>query len=343
MEVPAIEEPIQPSPGFEKKRLSEFKLDICALCQFGCKYCSSNHGNYLRIHREEFAGLTEQQTGIRALPADNPNLMFTWPDVLNNLERQLGNKPKSWGHGQTLVFSMLTDGFSPQLVNDGTTKTAITMVLDRTSFRIRVLTKNAIVGSKTWIDFFTQYPGRFVVGLSVGTLNNAWARKVEKLTSAPAARIRALTKLQDAGVPTFGMLCPVFPHVLEGDGLERLVHAIRPAWVEHVWAEPYNDRFNWQGVCEACPVNGPDREFLLDVYERENDAAWSRYAVELYGRLRRKAEREGWLGKLRYLLYEDRIVAEDALMFEGLHGVLPQSKPDKNGRSRNKAIAALQA
>ena len=278
VEVPAIMEPIQSSPGFQKKMLSEFKLDVCGLCQFGCVYCSSNHGNYLRINRKPFADLTEQQTGVRALPAENPNLMFTWPDVLENLERQLAKKPKSWGQGQTLVFSMQTDGFSPKLVNDGTTKTALSMVLDRTSFRIRVLTKNAVVGSKPWIDFFLKYPGRFVVGLSIGTLDNGWAKMVEKKTSLPTARIRALNNLQDAGVPTFGMLCPVFPHVLEGDGLERLFDAIRPGLVEHVWAEPYNDRFNWEGVYEACPAGGPDRQLLSEVYEEGNDAPWSRYA-----------------------------------------------------------------
>ena len=41
---PAIKQPIQPSPGFEKKGLSEYKLDVQGLCGFGCSYCSSNSG-----------------------------------------------------------------------------------------------------------------------------------------------------------------------------------------------------------------------------------------------------------------------------------------------------------
>ena len=345
--IPAIREPIQPSPGFQKKQLADFKLDICGLCQFGCTYCSSNHGNYLRIRRDQFADLTRQQTGARTLPTNNPNLMFTWPDILPLLGEQLSTKPKSWGQGQTLMFSMLTDGFSPQLVNDGTTKSALTMVLDRTSFRIRVLTKNAVVGSKRWVDFFLQYPSRFVVGLSTGTMDNAWAKSVERKASAPTARIRALNNLQDAGVPTFGMLCPVFPHALDGDGLERLVDRSRPGLGEHCWAEPYNDRFNWTNVYEACPAGGRDRQFLSDVYAdvkaKGSNATWSRYAVELYGRLRRKAEREGWMDKFRYLLYEDKIVVEDVDTLQDMAGVLLQSKAGENGKSRNEAIAAAQA
>jgi hypothetical protein len=63
--VPCIIRPLTKSPGFDKKELAEFKLDIGALCGFGCVYCSSNWGNYLRIHREEFADLTEQQLATR--------------------------------------------------------------------------------------------------------------------------------------------------------------------------------------------------------------------------------------------------------------------------------------
>jgi hypothetical protein len=117
--------------------------------------------------------------------------------------------------------------------------------------------------------------------------------------------------------------------------------------VEHCWAEPYNDRFNWTNVYEACPAGGRDRQFLSDVYAdvkaKGSNATWSRYAVELYGRLRRKAEREGWMDKFRYLLYEDKIVVEDVDTLQDMAGVLLQSKAGENGKSRNEAIAAAQA
>ena len=54
VEVPTIKLPIAASPGFNKKDLSSYKLDILALCGFACTYCSSNCGNYLRIRRKPF-------------------------------------------------------------------------------------------------------------------------------------------------------------------------------------------------------------------------------------------------------------------------------------------------
>jgi DNA repair photolyase len=340
--VPTIKVPITPSPGFAKKELADFKLDLLGLCQYGCKYCSSNSGNYLRINGSEFANLTKEQTGERTWPAEDPQLMFLWPEILERIEAQLATKPKEFGAGKTLVFSMLTDGFSPHLVRSGTTEKALRLVLEKTEFRIRVLTKNSIVGTDYWLDFLREFRERFVVGLSVGTLNDAWSKKVEVFTPPPSSRIKAMHNLQDAGIATFGMLCPVFPEVLEGDHLEQLVAAVRPEHVEHFWAEPFNDRKNWRHLREAFPESSQSYQWLTDVFEQKNYRRWSNYATEVYLRIRAIAERDGWLGKLKYLLYEGDITAEDAIRFGDLAGVLLQSKKNADGTSKNPAFAAIQ-
>ncbi|MBI4474713.1 MAG: hypothetical protein HY646_18725 [Acidobacteria bacterium] len=185
--------------------------------------------------------------------------------------------------------------------------------------------------------------GVFVVGLSIGTLDDDWARSVEVGTSLPSARLRALRNLQQAGVPTYGMLCPVFPDVLEGGGnIEKLIEQIGPMQVEHIWAEPYNDRCNWFHVREGYLPETFGYTWLTQVFDQRQSGLWSKYAATLYLRLRQKSQREGWLHKLRYLLYEDEIVERDAAAFEGFHSVLLQSKPNGDGTSRNPNIAKYQ-
>lgn len=341
--IPSIREPIQSSPGFNKKKLSTYKLDVMGLCNFGCTYCSSNAGNYLRINRERFADLTAEQVGERILPSEDPALTFVWKDVLERLEAQLAKKPRTWGEGETLVFSMLTDGFSPTVVADGTTKAALDLVLQRTAFRIRVLTKNAVVGKEVWREYFLAHRERFVVGLSTGTLDDTWAQRVEVGTSLPSARLKALKRLQDAGVRTYGMLCPIFPDGLAAGGVEELVDRINPDRAKHVWAEPYNDRQNWQAVRASYAPHSAEHQWFTKVYEHGDAAAWSEYTTELYVRLREKARKEGWLSKLRYLLYEGDITRRDAREFNGLEGVLLQSKPGADGNSQNPYIASLQS
>jgi DNA repair photolyase len=329
VEVPSVKTPITASPGFAKKELSEYKLDILGLCGFGCKYCSSNHGNYLRINRSRFADMTEKQLGELRFPSESPELTFQWPDILPNLERQLERKPVDWGSGKTMVFSMLTDGFSPQLLMSGTTEKVLRLVVENTAFRIRVLTKNAIVARPQWIKLFSEYPGRFVVGLSTGSMNDEWAKRIEIGTSVPRARLGALQHLQDAGIPTFGMLCPVFPDVLDDCGLEHLIDAVRPREVETLWAEPYNDRQNWQKVRDGYTEGSAAYTWFDEIYGKKNWSAYSKYTTNLYLRIRKKAEEEGWLAKLKYLLYEGRTTAMDAERLGDMTGILLQGKPDK--------------
>lgn len=338
--IPAIKNPIEPCPGFRKKELAEFKLDLVGLCGFGCSYCSSNWGNYLRINRKRFADETERQLGERLFPANAPDLMFAWDDVIEKLDHQLTRKRTDWGAGSTLVVSMQTDGFSPWLLQRGITEQALRMVLERTAFRIRIVTKNAIVGSRNWIDFFSRFPGRIVVGLSIGSLDDEWTRRMEIGTSLPSARLSAYRNLQEAGVPTYGMLCPVFPDQLCDDTLERLVDLINPAVIETIWAEPYNDRCNWGHVRSCYGNDSYGYRWMTDVYEARRTDIWSQYVTEFYLRLKRKGSREGWLFKLRFLLYEKGISPADAHAFSGLEGVLLQAKKI-DGLSSNPAFAGL--
>jgi DNA repair photolyase len=330
VEIPSIQTPIVRSPGFQKKALSEFKLDIMGLCEFGCRYCSSNNGNYLRINRAKFETFTEAQIGQRLHPANAPQLTFHWPDILQKLKTQLSTKDRKWGEGQTMIFSMLTDGFSPSLVASGMTRTTLELVLEHTSFRIRILTKNAVVGTNEWIEFFQSYPNRFVIGLSTGTIDDRWARRIELGTSPPSHRFDALHNLQIAGVPTYGMLCPIFPDMMVDDNLDALIKTINPAKVEHIWAEPYNVRQNWSIVRSGYEKGSAGYEWMTRVYEQGDTREWSRYASQLYEQLRRRAERGNWLGKLRYLLYEDGISQEDFPRFKDYAGVLLQSNPKKS-------------
>ena len=342
VEVPRMKTLIKEAPGFAKKELAPYKLDILAKCGFGCRYCSSNTGNYLRIHGKEFAACAEEQFGKVIKPKDDPSLMLVWPDVVGQLEIELKGKPKEYGAGETLMFSMLTDGFSPYLINEGITRAVLELVVKRTSFRIRILTKNAIVGSDEWIQFFGEHKERFVVGLSTGSLNDDWSRKMELGTSSPSERFKALHRLQAAGIPTFGMLYPVFPDMLDNGAIETMIDMINPGKVEHIWAEPYNDRVNWRVVQSSFSPESSAFKWFTKVYEQKRSELWSMYATDLYLRLKGKAVEEGWISKLRYLLYENNITAYDAQKYSDMEGVLLQNKPGAESLSKHSMFSEMQ-
>lgn len=92
--------------------------------------------------------------------------------------------------------------------------------------------------------------------------------------------------------------------------------------------------------------------WMTDVYERRLSGKWSDYACTLYERLRDVAVRDGWIAKLRYLLYEGDVIGRDARRLDGLKGVLLQSSKEtvadgtKRGRatgwSSNGSVKAVQ-
>jgi hypothetical protein len=93
---------------------------------------------------------------------------------------------------------------------------------------------------------------------------------------------------------------------------EDLIEAINPTVVEHVWAEPYNDRVNWRAVREGYASGSPGYDWLTRVYQSGDRHEWSRYSTELYTRLATKARQEGWISKVRFLQYEHGIAEEHA-------------------------------
>lgn len=324
-----------------KKELADFHLDMLRYCGFGCKYCSTNSGFTMRFMKASMKEELRQQLGRDFNPHRDGDVAIGYRNSIRHLQVELFDRSVINDTGKTVVYSQLTDGFSPNLVAEGVPRKALELLLKHTKLRIRILTKNAVVGESDWIDFFLANRDRFVVGLSIGTLNDQFASTMEAGTSLPSERVEAHHRLQDAGVQTFGMMCPVFRHVVMSNELEALVHALRPELCEKIWFEPYNSRNNWK-QCQDVYENHWERKWFTDVFEDKQLDLWSEYAGHLYRRMRHAAEAGGWTDKLRYLLYEKDFTADYVHLLGDLVGVLFQSPVGDDGFSKNDAIRDLQ-
>lgn len=316
--------PIVESPGFAKKELADFHLDMVRVCEADCLYCSTPATTNMRIMKDGLANQALREHGRRMVPGD-VGFTVRFHDFEHRVEEQLRSKPKdnSWGKGSTLMVSQFTDPYSPWLYQTGLTNRVLGRVFARTSFRVRILTKFNLVAKPENIEFLKANKERVVVGLSIGTLDDDWASRVELRTSSPSARIRALHTLQDEGIPAYGMLCPTFPDVLARDGVERLVAAIRPEKCETVWSEPFNDRNNWRRIAESYE-RAAERESFASYFSGPNASVnWSLYAGALYRRVHWALGEHA--SKHRYLLYQDGMTARAREEMRGAPGVLFQS------------------
>lgn len=342
MATAGLKNPITPCPGFAKKRLADWKIDLLFLCFYGCTYCSSNFGNNMRCR----SGRVAKSLGIDPkIEFSTTCISFEQDDLICRLRWQLDHLPSEFGENETIIVSMLTDPFSPPVRESGFTRKVLELLLNRTAFRIRILTKWAVGLDRNWLDYLAVHRDRFVVGMSCGSLDDSFSRAVELYTSKPSSRVRAFEALRERGVPVYAMFCPILPGAHEPAEVARLVDAFNPAHplVETVWAEPFNDRRTANAVLSGLRDAGhPWSEPFADIFGSDSPkAAWSRYATDLLLALRAKAMAGGWLRKLHFLLYESAITAEDAARVGNLDGILLQSVT-KDGSSKNRHLHDMQ-
>jgi DNA repair photolyase len=344
VKIPSPMQFICKSEGFNKKGLATHKIDLLKECGLNCSYCTTLFGQGVSYKVPIFMQAIEDQYPGKGYTIHTPGLTIEYYNLMSALHKEMQSYDKSFGEGKVLMFSQLTDAFSPRLVKLGHTREALDMILEKTSFRIRVLTKNAIVGDDEWLEYFDRNRHRFIVGLSTGNMDDMWTRKVERGTSPPTNRFKALKNLQDAGIPTFAMLCPIFENVVKEGRVGELIDKINPDIVENIWAEPVNSHTGgiWKKVRAGFRKDSEEYKWLTEAYENKNTQLITQYHTDLYSQLLDHAVENEWVDKFIYLLYEAYITEHDVETFRGLVGVNSQSNKSDSGLSNNEVIAKLQ-
>lgn len=178
-------------------------------CQHGCSYCyARNSHEYLGFN----AGL-DFETKI-LVKHDAPAL---FRDFL---------ACDAW-QPESITFSGVTDCYQPAEREFRLTRGCLEVALEARQ-PIGIITKNALVVRD--LDLLQQMAAlRLVhVNLSITTLDPALAREMEPRTSTPAARLRAVRILADAGVPARVMTAPIIPGLNDSE-IPALLEAARDA------------------------------------------------------------------------------------------------------------------
>ena len=125
-----------------------------------------------------------------------------------NLFRQFLSR-RTW-QPEAITFSGVTDCYQPAERKFRLTRQCL-QVAEEFSQPLSVVTKNALVTRD--IDILARLAKQNLVHvyLSVTSLDPELARDMEPRTSIPAARLRAISMLTEAGVPTGVLVAPLIP------------------------------------------------------------------------------------------------------------------------------------
>ena len=174
-------------------------------CEHGCIYC--------------YARPSHAWLGLSPGLDFETQLTFK-PDVAEQLERELA-KPGYVARPITLGSN--TDPYQPVERTLGLTR-AVLELLDHASHPVSIVTKSA--GVLRDVPILARMASRNLVRvwLSVTTLDNELARRMEPRAATPQRRLAALAGLRDAGVPAGVLAAPMIPG-LNAAELARILDA----------------------------------------------------------------------------------------------------------------------
>lgn len=174
-------------------------------CEHGCIYC------YARPYHE-YLGLS---SGI-----DFETRIIAKHDAPRLLARELA-KP-SW-HAEPVVMSGITDCWQP-IESELRIARGCLEVLAQCRQPVTLITKNRLIlRDLDLIEELHRY-GAIHVAVSLTTLDNALAAKMEPRASSPADRLHTISRLAAAGVPVTVMTAPIIPGLTDRE-LPRLLEA----------------------------------------------------------------------------------------------------------------------
>ncbi|MEM8733577.1 MAG: PA0069 family radical SAM protein [Planctomycetota bacterium] len=182
-------------------------------CSHGCSYC--------------YARPTHEYLGFNA-GIDFEAKIVVKRDAAELLRNRL--QQRSWC-GEPVMMSGVTDCYQPV---ERELKIARQCLEVAAEFNqpIGIITKNALVTRDLDLIEPMAAKGLCRVAVSVTSLDQSLSRKMEPRTSAPAARIEAIRKLADAGIPVTLMVAPLVPGLTD-DEMPAIMEAAREAGARH--------------------------------------------------------------------------------------------------------------
>ncbi|HMD31758.1 MAG TPA: radical SAM protein [Candidatus Acidoferrales bacterium] len=180
-------------------------------CEFGCKYCYARYTHeFMELAPEEF----ERKIYVKA----NPGALTAHELAATDMR------------GQHIAIGTATDPYQPAEEEFGATRAVLEAMARQSGLSVSITTKsNRVVRD---IDLLRRVSEKssLTVNVSIITLNQRLARRLEPRAPRPDLRLAAVTKLREAGIAVGVNVMPVLPGITDRENdCDALACAIRDA------------------------------------------------------------------------------------------------------------------
>ncbi|HEY6853777.1 MAG TPA: radical SAM protein [Gemmatimonadales bacterium] len=206
-------------------------------CEFGCSYCYARYTHRYAVERAHDAGkLSDAEfadfRGAHGWEAFERRV-FVKEQALTALERDLPRvKP-----GETIVIGTATDPYQPAERRFKITRGVLERLARCDGLSFGIITKSPLVARDVDVLSRVARHNDLEIYVSLITLDAKLIRVLEARSPVPAARLRALKRLTDAGIRAGLIVAPVLPGITDDVArLEALLRAARAAGAHFVHA-----------------------------------------------------------------------------------------------------------
>ena len=224
MSQPVLRE-IQCKSILSKSGLSGYSLNCYGGCGHGCVYCYARYMEKFRPHPEKWGEFV---------------------DIKVNAAAVLAKEVKKKKPGEVFVSSVC-DGWQPVEAKYGITRECVKTLLEN-GFSVTILTKNALVERD--FDLLSAHRDKVDLGMTITTLDESVAARIEPAASSAAQRIAVLEKAAGLGIKTHVFFGPLMPFVTDRQAdLEAMFGELRRIRPGRVYLDKLNIRYGvWDSV-----------------------------------------------------------------------------------------------
>jgi len=176
-------------------------------CAFGCAYC---YARYTHRYVMERAATDEKMTDVlgEAYNRLPPWLAFernifvkrNAPEVLSRTLRFGSDRHLKLLDGETIVIGTATDPYQPAERRFRVTRGILEVLAEHPGLSVVIITKSPLITRD--IDLLSRINrlSHLTIHISLITLDRELARRIEPRSPTPESRVRALTRLREAGI-----------------------------------------------------------------------------------------------------------------------------------------------
>lgn len=222
----------------ESTRMPFWSINPYIGCEFGCSYCYARDTHRWAVQRAAEAGQLDDDPGWTELPADElfERRILVKRDAADVLRRTL--EPARVGDAE-IVIGTATDPYQPAERRLGVTRSVLEALLGWRGLRLGIISKSPLIARDTELLQALAAQHALRIHVSLITADPRLARRLERRTALPQARLRALERLARAGLDVGLLVAPVVPLLTDSRAaLERLFAAARRAGARRIYAVP---------------------------------------------------------------------------------------------------------